>query len=128
MCGEVSRQWTNRERVLHEKTFNSEGHIIWNTQQPGVVVPQPDESTLNQHPGAYAAWKGLNNLAFEVCYLHGPEIRIMPSKIQEFNQAPLEVSEKVRKLEMEHGDYKDLLAFMHVSGQKEADVEHDLRA
>ena len=94
VCGEVSRQWTNRERVLHEKTFNSEGHIIWNTKQPSGVVPQPDESTLKQHPGAYAAWKGLSSLAFEVCYLHGPEIRILTSKIQEFNQAPLDISER----------------------------------
>lgn len=55
VSGEVSRQWTNRERVLHEKTFTSEGHIIWSAQQPSDVVPQPDESTLKQRPGAYAA-------------------------------------------------------------------------
>ena len=128
VCGEVSRQWTNRQRVLHEKTFNSEGHIIWNTKQPSDVVPQPDESTLKRHPGAYQAWKGLNSLAFEVCYLHGPEIRIMTSKIQEFNQAPLDISEKVRKLELEHEDYKDLLAFMHASSQNKEDPEKDPRA
>ena len=29
---------------------------------------------------------------------------------------------------MEHQDYKDLLAFMHVSGQKEEDPEKDPRA
>ena len=92
------------------------------------MSPQPDESSLKQHDGAHAALKGLNTLAFEVCYLHGPEIRIMTNKIQEFNQAPLDISDKVRKLEIEHQDYKDLLAFMHVSGQKEEDTEKDPRA
>ena len=52
----------------------------------------------------------------------------MTSQIQAFNQAPLDISERVRKLEMEHQNHKDLLAFMHVSGQEEEDVENDPRA
>lgn len=52
----------------------------------------------------------------------------MTNKIPEFNQAPLDISESVGKLEMAHLAYKDRLAFMYVSGQRKEDAEKDPRA
>ena len=40
----------------------------------------------------------------------------------------MDIPERVRKLELEHLDYKDLLAHMHVPGQKGDDSERDPRA
>ena len=75
-------------------------------------MPQPAEDVLRQTPEAYEPWQGLSKMDLKVCVVRGPKITISPKKLAEFQHAPLSISEEVRRLEAEHQEYEDRLAFM----------------
>jgi hypothetical protein len=47
----------------------------------------------------------------KVCVVRGSRITTSPEKFAEFQHAPLSISEEVRRLEAEHHEYEDRLAF-----------------
>jgi len=101
-----------RTRVLHDYVQDTRGQISKVAKQPLDSVPQPNEDVLRQTPGAYEAWQGLSNMDLKVCVVRGSRITISPEKLAEFQHAPLSMSEEVRRLEAEHHEYEDRLAFV----------------
>ena len=112
VANEVASQWMAWTRILHDIVKDARGQVTKVPKQPIDSVPDPDEAVLKATPGAYEAWKGLSALEFKMCVVRGPKIVIAPEKVAEFQHAPLSISEEVRALEREHGQFEDLLSFM----------------
>ena len=111
-ANEVANQWMARTRVLHDYVQDARGEITKVPKQPLDSVPQLAEDVRRQTPGAYEAWQGLSKMDLKVCVVRGPKITISQQKLAEFQHAPLSISEEVRRLEAEHQEYEDGLAFM----------------
>ena len=62
----------------------------------------------------------------KVCVVRGPKITISQQKLAEFQHAPLSILEEVRRLEAEHREYEDRLAFM-ASASTNPEPESDPR-
>ena len=126
VANEVAAQWINRSRVLYDTVQDSRGQLTKVAKHPLDSIPAPDESVLKEVPGAYEAWKGLSSLEFRVCTVRGPKIIIHPEKLAAFQHAPLSISEEVGRLEQEHRQYEDLLAFLSTASMPN-ETEEDPR-
>jgi hypothetical protein len=126
VANEVANQSMARTRVLHDYVQDTRGQITIVAKQPLGSVPQPNEDVLKQTPGAYEAWQGLSKMDLKVCVVRGPKITISPEKLAEFQHAPLSISEEVRRLEAEHREYEERLAFM-ASASTKPEPESDPR-
>ena len=109
-----------RTRVLHDYVQDTRCQITKVAKQPFDSVPQPNEDVLKQTPGAFETWQGLSTIDIKVCIVRGYNIIISPEKLAEFQHAPLIRSEEVRRLEAEHQEYEDLLAFMLLPSQTQS--------
>jgi len=126
VANEVAAQWINRSRVLYDTVQDSRGQLTKVAKHPLDSIPAPDESVLKEVPGAYEAWKGLSSLEFRVCTVRGPKIIIHQRKLAAFQHAPLSISEEVGRLEQEHRQYEDLLAFLSTASMPN-ETEEDPR-
>ena len=112
VTNEVASQWMARTRVLHDYVKDSLGQVSKVPKHPIDTVPEPDEATLRQIPGAYEAYKGIRALEFKTCVVRGGRVLISPDKLAVFQQAPHTVSNTIKELEDQHLKHADLLSFM----------------
>ena len=101
-----------RTSVLLESVQDARGQLTKVAKQPLDSVPQPNEDVMKQTPRAYATWQGLVKMDLKVCVVRGSNITISPEKLAEFQHAPLSMSEEARRLEADHQEYEDRLAFV----------------
>ena len=129
VANEVAHQWMSRKRVLHDYVKDSLGQVSMNPKHPVDSVPEPDEETLKQVPGALEAWRGLRALEMRTCIVRGGKVLIDPAKLAVFQQAPLGVSNAIKELEVQHEPKTDILSFMETRAddpeQPPADPRHE---
>ena len=112
VANEVASQWMGKARILNDHVTDSLGQVSKVPKHPIDTVPDPDEATLKQIPGAYEALKGLQALEFKACVVRGGKVVIAPEKLAVFQQAPHTISNIIGELEKEHLKHADLLSFM----------------
>ena len=123
VAGLIASQWMARTRVLYDTIVDGAGAVTKVPKQPADTVPPPTEEVLKQVPGALTAWKGMRALEFKVCAVNGPRVAISPTKLAEFQNAPVSIQEEVRRLEEEHKSHEDLLSFMAIASAPPKDPE-----
>ena len=107
----MNREWLNRTIVLKDTTKDALGNLKETTVYPSDSVPPPTEEQLRSIVGGVHAYKGLASLPLKVCYLRGSKVKIQPTKLDEFQGAPLEVADAIESFVKEHENtYKNLLA------------------
>jgi hypothetical protein len=107
----MNREWLNRTIVLKNTTKDALVNLKNVPVYPSDSVPPPTEEQLRSIMGGVNAYKGMASLPLKVCYLRGSKVKIQPSKLEEFQGAPLEVADAIGSLVKEHeSTYENLLA------------------
>ena len=65
----------------------------------------------------------MSALEFKASTVNGPKVAISPTKLAEFQNAPVSIQEEVRRLEGEHKSYEDLLSFLATKSAPPVDPE-----
>ncbi len=105
----VAEQWMSGTHILHDTVKDAHGNITKVGKYPSECVPELDEAVLKKTPGAFEAWKGLNDLPLKVCQAQGHKVVIASDKLAQFHHAPLNIIDAVQVLEEEHKQFEDLL-------------------
>ena len=121
-----TKEWLSRTLVLHDVLRDSRGESEVPVH-PCDTVPAPTDEQLRSIRGGVAAYKGLSALTLHACFLRGSKVKIQPSKISQFDGAPLDVQDQLEALLAAHTkEYEDILS-KHEEVDS-SDVKGDARA